>query len=93
MITIPRKTEQWIKALIAAIVSGFSNSILAALGIGAANAIGVKIDPLHWSQTLDIGLTGAFIGMLMYLKQSPVPPDTGNSDPAAFVKPPTPTNQ
>lgn len=80
MITIPRKTEQWGKALIAAVVSGFSNSILAALGIGAANSVGVKIEPLHWTQILDIGFTGAFIGMLMYLKQSPVPPDNENTD-------------
>lgn len=81
MINIPRKVEQWIKALIAAIVSGFSNSILAALGIGAANAVGANVEPLHWKQVLDIGLTGAFIGAIMYLKQAPVPPDsTGNTE-------------
>ncbi len=92
MITLPKKTDQWIKALIASVVSGFSNSILAAMGIGAANALGVKVEILNWKQMLDIGISGAFIGMLLYLKQSPVPPDSGDTNLAAFVKPPNQTN-
>jgi len=90
MIQIPQKLEQWVKALIAAIVSGFSNSVLAALGIGAANSVGMNVQPLHWKQILDIGFTGAFIGMVMYLKQSPVPPDSGNTD---FIQKPTTQTQ
>lgn len=88
MISIPRKTEEWIKALVAAIVSGMANAFLAALGISGAQAVGVKMDQLSPKQLLDLTIMGGLIGMFMYLKQSPVPPDSGNTQ--QFTKGTTP---
>lgn len=81
MITIPKKTGQWIKSLTAAIISGAVNNALGAIGITTANLVGMKIPQLDLKQMGVLMLSGGFIGMLMYLKQSPVPPDSsGNTD-------------
>lgn len=75
------KTEQWIKALVAAIVTGASSTGLSALGIATAAGIGVDIPKLDWKQLGVMLLSGGVIGALAYLKQSPVPPDsTGNTE-------------
>lgn len=85
MIQIPRRIEQWIKALWAAIISGMANSFLTAAGIGTANAVGIKIDQLSPRQLMDLTIMGGLVGMFMYLKQSPVPPDS-TGDTQQFVK-------
>jgi len=80
------KTEQWLKALVAAVVSGCSNSFLSAVGISGAQMVGVKIDSLSPKQLIVTTIMGGAIGMFAYLKQSPVPPDsTGNTE--QFTKP------
>lgn len=76
-------TKQWAKALIATIVTGGANNALAALGIGAANMVGIKIPALDLNQMGMIMLSGGLVGALAYLKQSPVPPDEAPIAPKA----------
>jgi hypothetical protein len=45
------------------------------MGIAGANALGVNIAKLDFKQLGAMCLSGGIVGMLMYLKQSPVPPD------------------
>jgi len=70
------KTEQWLRALLAAIVTGFANAVLSSLGIGGAQLVGVSVPTLNLKQVLTIAISGGFIGACAYLKQSPVPPDS-----------------
>ncbi len=69
------KTKLWLKALIASVVSGAANAASATLGISAANLVGIKIEPLNLQQLGSVSLSGGIIGLIFYLKQSPVPPD------------------
>ncbi len=69
------KTEQWLKALIAAIVTGAASTGLSALGIATASGLGVNIPKLDFKQLGVMLISGGIIGALAYLKQSPVPPD------------------
>lgn len=78
------KTEQWLRALLAAIITGAATSGSAIIGIGTANAVGMSIAKLDLKQVGVVCLSGGVMGMLAYLKQSPVPPEsTGNTD---FIK-------
>jgi len=72
------KTELWIKGAVAAIVGGFANSFLSALGITGAQIVGIKIEQLSLDQLITTTVVGGLVGLALYLKQSPVPP----SDPA-----------
>ena len=67
-------TQKWLKALVAAIVTGASSSGLAALGIATANGLGATVPQLDWKQLGIMLLSGGLVGALAYLKQSPVPP-------------------
>lgn len=69
------KTQLWIKSLIGAIIGGAANAILASLGIAGANAVGIGIKPLDFSQLGGVCVSGAIVGLALYLKQSPVPPE------------------
>jgi len=75
MISVPRKFEQWLKALIAAVITGGANAGLTALGTTVANTVNPNIQPLNWDQLKVTLLSGAFVGALAYLAKSPVPPD------------------
>lgn len=79
MLQIPRKTEQWFKALLAAVITGGANAGLGVLGIGGANAVGITVQPLNFRQLGVILLSGAVVGALAYLAKSPVPPDNGDT--------------
>jgi len=75
------KTQLWFKSLVAALVTGASSSGLAALGIATANGLGVSVPQVDWKQFGIMMLSGAIVGTLTYLKQSPVPPDsTGDTE-------------
>lgn len=75
------KTAKWLKMLIAAAVTGCSNSFLSAVGVAGAQMIGVQIENLSPKQLIVTTLMGGLIGTFAYLKQSPVPPDsTGNTE-------------
>jgi hypothetical protein len=76
------KTILWAKALVAAIIGGIANAGLSALGIAGANTAGLTIPQLDAKQFGSICVSGGIIGALLYLKQSPVPPDsTGDTEP------------
>lgn len=71
---IPQNWKQWLKSLIAAVIGGAANSLSAAV-----------VDPAHFNLSgglhnlAEMAAAGAFISLIMFLKQSPVPPDAGPS--------------
>ena len=67
-------TNIWIRGLAAAVITGGSSSGLAALGVTIADAAGVAVGALNIKQVGIMFLSGALVGLLAYLKQSPVPP-------------------
>lgn len=85
---MPSKTQIWLRSLIAAVVTGASSSGLAGVGIAGANALGVNVSKLDLKQLGAMCVAGGLVGMLSYLKQSPVPPvSTGETE--IVPKPPT----
>lgn len=68
-------TSKWIKGLVAAVVTSFATSGLSALGIAGADAAGLNVSQLDPKQFGVIALTGGVVGLLAYLKQSPIPAD------------------
>jgi len=66
---------KWTYGLAAAGVTGLANSFLSALGVGAADWVGVNVPSLDAKQLTIIALVGGFVGAAAYLKQSPVPKD------------------
>ena len=70
-------TEKWLRSLIAAVVTGGATSGLSALGISVADAAGANIGGLNIKQVGALFLSGALVGLLAYLKQSPIPPEDG----------------
>lgn len=80
------KTKLWLHNLLAAIITGGSSTALASLGIAGASAVGVDVQPLNYKQLGIIALAGATVGLLAYLKQSPLPP----ADDVPPPPPPTP---
>ena len=75
-VKIPRSTEQWFKALLAAFITGASSSALSAVGIATANGMGIKVPQLDFHQLGIMLLSGGIVGALAYLAKSPVPPDS-----------------
>jgi hypothetical protein len=69
------KTVLWLKALVAANVTGACSALLSALGITGAQTVGVQVTQLDPKQLLAIVIAGAVVGGAAYLKQSPVPPE------------------
>lgn len=65
----------WLHKLIAAIITGGSTTALSALGIAGANAVGVQVQPMDLKQIGVLFASGAIVGLLAYLKQSPIPPE------------------
>ena len=70
------KTRLWLHSLGAATITGGANAAIASLGIVGADAIGVKVPELDIKQLGIIALSGAIVGLLAYLKQSPLPPES-----------------
>jgi hypothetical protein len=75
------KTEQWLKALTAAVVTGGCNAGLSVLGIAGAEALGVQVAQLNWRQLCAAVASGGIVGAMAYLKQSPVPPGDADASP------------
>lgn len=68
--------KRWLHNLLAAVITGAVSSGLASLGIAAADAAGVTVQPLNYKQLISVAIAGAVVGLLAYLKQSPLPPET-----------------
>jgi len=75
------KVNNWIRGLIAAVVTGGATSGMSAIGIGIADAAGANIGGLNLKQVGVLFASGALVGLLAYLKQSPIPP--AEDDPPA----------
>ena len=69
-------TELWLKGLMAAVVGGSANSFLSALGITGAQIVGINVQQLSLKQLIVTTVVGGAVGLALYLKQSPVPPDS-----------------
>jgi hypothetical protein len=69
------KTRMWLKSAAAAVVGGLANSFLSALGITGAQIVGIKVDQLNPKQLVATTIVGGLVGLALFLKQSPVPPD------------------
>lgn len=83
-VTVPTTWRMWSKAIVAAFIGGGANSFLTALGIGAANTMGIQVQQLNPKQLVATTVIGGLVGVAMYLKKSPVPdsqqqeqPDSG----------------
>ena len=70
---IPDSWETWFKTIVATFIAGFAGAITTAAGIGVANAAGIKIAQLDLKQLCVTGLAAGGIGVLNYLKKSPLP--------------------
>jgi zinc transporter ZupT len=71
---IPRNVEQWVKTLLAGVISGSANAVMGSIG---AAAIG---QPLNWKQIGAVATSGGFIAAVTYLQKSPLPPsEDGNN--------------
>jgi hypothetical protein len=70
-----QKARLWLHNLGAAVITGGSTTALAALGIVGANSVGVSVQSLDLKQVGFLFASGAIVGLLSYLKQSPLPPE------------------
>lgn len=71
--------ELWLKGVVAAIVGGAANSVASILADSSVFNPGTA---LGWKHIGISAASGALIGLVMYLKQSPVPPSPAPQPPA-----------
>lgn len=55
-------------------ITGGSTTALSALGVVAADSVGLNVPTLDMKQLGILFASGAIVGLLAYLKQSPLPP-------------------
>jgi len=67
-------TNLWLHNLGAAVITGGATSGLSALGITVADAAGLNAGQLNLKQVGVLFVSGAIVGLLAFLKQSPLPP-------------------
>ena len=65
-----KKWKKWLHGLLAAVISSASTTIGAIAGSAAAGA-----DHIDLGQVSGAAIGGAIMGAVLYLKQSPLPPD------------------
>lgn len=86
MFQIPRRTEQWFKALMAAFIGGCSSSFLNAIGVTTVNTLHIaSVQQFTLKQLAEMTVIGGIVSAAFYLKQSPVPPDS-TGDTQIFAK-------
>ncbi len=68
------KARIWLRNLGAATITGGATTVMAALGIMGADALGAKVQSLDLKQVGILFVSGGVVGLLSYLKQSPLPP-------------------
>lgn len=74
LILMKEKARLWAHNLGAATITGAATSGLSALGISIADAAGAQVTALNWKQLGALAISGGVVGLLAYLKQSPLPP-------------------
>lgn len=82
------KARQWLRGLLGGVIGGGANAALAALGLAGARAVGVDVKALDFEQVGVVFLSGSVIGLLLYLKQSPIPPEDDPLPPDPPASPP-----
>src|SRR5438477_6707212 len=78
--TIRRRTAQWVKALLSHFITGGASAITAGSGAAFAHSVGVDVQPLNLQQLGIVFLSSGIIGAMAYLKQSPLPGPTGDTN-------------
>lgn len=68
------KTRVWLHNVLAAVIAGGANAVLAMVGIAGADAVGAHVPELDFKQCAVVFVSGAVVGLAAYLKQSPLPP-------------------
>jgi hypothetical protein len=80
---MPREqVKLWFRTLFSGMIGGGASAALASLGLAGAEVIGIKADPLNWAQIVGVFLSGSVISLLMFLKQSPLPPPPSGNEPS-----------
>lgn len=67
--------RKWFHNLVAAVITGGATSGMSAIGIAVADAAGAQVQALNLKQVGVLFVSGAVVGLLAYLKQSPLPPE------------------
>lgn len=68
------KVRSWLHGLIGGAIGGGANAVCATLGIAGAEALGAPVRALDFKQMGIVFLSGFFVSIFLYLKQSPLPP-------------------
>lgn len=75
----------WLHSLVAAFIGGGASAITTQMGLLMAQAVGMPVRPLNWSELGIVALSAGIYNAAMYLKRSPLPPlETG--DTAQFTR-------
>jgi hypothetical protein len=65
--------QLWLRLMLANIITGGASTVLSALGITGAKALGVKVVELDFNSIVVMFISGGIIGFFSYIKQSPLP--------------------
>lgn len=60
-------------------IGGGCQAVIAGFGLAGAAAVGVPVKALDFQQIGMVFLSGAFINTILFLKQSPIPPENGDT--------------
>jgi hypothetical protein len=69
-----RSWKIWLYGLAAGVIGGTATAISAILAVPVVHAAGMEVRPLDWQQIKVVAIGAAFINLVAYLKQSPIPP-------------------
>lgn len=69
------RIRTWLHNLGAAVITGAATTALSSLGISVADIAGAKVQQLDFKQIGILCAAGGLVGLLAYLKQSPLPPE------------------
>lgn len=72
--------KKWAYGLGAGAIGGSATALSAALGLGAAQAVGIQVHALDLKQLGFVALMGVISNGVLYLKQSPLPPMESDTD-------------
>jgi hypothetical protein len=68
----------WLRGLVKAAIEGGTTAALATLGSIGTDALGVA-SALDYRQALTVGVSGAFVSILVFLKAQPLPEEQGQT--------------
>jgi len=63
----------WIRGLWSSVVQGGSSAVLGSLGLIGANVAGMDVAPLDYKQAGGVFLGAAFLRLMLYINQHPLP--------------------